>query len=41
MKTQKEFNKMSDMDKTKYLDDLRIIKSVVKMIKTKRDLEND
>lgn len=41
MKTQEEFNKMSDIDKTKYLDDLKIIKSVVKMVKTKRDFEND
>ena len=41
MKTQEEFNKMSDMDKTKYLDDLKIIKSVVKMVKTKTDFQND
>ena len=41
MKTQKEFNKMSEIDKNKYLDDLRIIKSVVKMVKTKRDFQND
>jgi|MDSW01.1.fsa_nt_gb hypothetical protein len=41
MKTQEEFNKMSDMDKTKYLDDLKIIKSVVKMVKTKRDFQNE
>ncbi len=41
MKTQEEFNKMSDIDKTKYLDELKIIKSVVKMVKTKRDFQND